>query len=59
VLVFDYLLMLCGGTAMSVGFYLFGQDEGRRAWGGIALLFAGLIAAFLGVLLAFAPHFFS
>lgn len=57
--VFDYLLMLIGGAAMSVGFYYFGEDEGARGWGGVALLFAGLIAAFLGVLLAFAPHFFS
>jgi hypothetical protein len=51
--------MVGGGAAMTYGFYLAGSASGRRAWGGIALLFGGCVAAFLGVLLAFAPRFFS
>ncbi len=56
---FYYLMMIAGGAAMSWGFRLAASRESRRGWAGIGLLYAGLIAAFLGVLLAFAPRFFS
>ncbi|MBM3319346.1 MAG: hypothetical protein FJY73_01520 [Candidatus Eisenbacteria bacterium] len=56
---FYYLLMLGGGAAMVAGFRMAGSAESGRAWRGIGLLYAGFAAAFLGVLLAFAPRFFS
>ncbi|MFH1681074.1 MAG: hypothetical protein ABIH26_10575 [Candidatus Eisenbacteria bacterium] len=57
--VFYYVLMLAGWAAMSAGFRMAGSARDGKAWGGIGLLFAGSVAAFLGVLLAFAPRFFS
>lgn len=54
-----YLMMIAGGAAMSFGFRLTASRESRTGWAGIVLLYAGLVAAFLGVLLAFAPRFFS
>ncbi len=56
---FYYLLMLGGGAAMVAGFRMAGSTGSRKVWRGIALLYAGFAAAFLGVLLAFAPRFFS
>ena len=53
------ILMLMGGAAMVAGFWLFGEQKHRAPWMGVALLFFGLGAAFLGVLLAFAPRFFG
>ncbi|MFH1279882.1 MAG: hypothetical protein ABIK65_16085 [Candidatus Eisenbacteria bacterium] len=52
-------LMLGGGAAMVFGFWMFGERRGGAGWVGAALLFLGLGAAFVGVLLAFAPRFFS
>jgi len=52
-----YGMMLAGAAGMSLGFYLCGERVRVRA--GIALLFAGFLLTFLGVLLAFAPGFFG
>ena len=54
-----YMMMLAGGAALCLGFYLSGERKGLSGWAGILLLFAGLIGMFLGVLLAFSPRFFS
>ncbi|RPJ45803.1 MAG: hypothetical protein EHM19_04925 [Candidatus Latescibacterota bacterium] len=54
-----YLMMIGGGAAMTHGFRLAGSRSGREGWVGIALLLGGWAAAFLGVLLAFAPRFFN
>lgn len=53
------LLMIGGGAAMVCGFWLFGERPAWAGWAAVPLLFLGLGAAFLGVLLAFAPRFFS
>ncbi len=56
---FYYAIMISGALALSFGFYALGERKLWDGWGGVILMFAGLITTFLGVLLAFAPRFFS
>jgi hypothetical protein len=54
-----FLLMVGGCASMIYGFYGGTSRSEERGWSWAAYLFAGYAAAFLGVLLAFAPRFFS
>jgi hypothetical protein len=54
-----FLLMGGGCASMFYGFYRGTSRSGEGGWTWAVYLFAGYAAAFLGVLLAFAPRFFS
>ncbi len=58
-MIFAYGMMLVGWGAMTYGFLLAGSPREGKGWLGVVLLFGGFLVTFSGVLLAFAPRFFS
>ena len=57
--IFYYLMMIVGAAAISFGFYSVGEGKRVGLLPGIAALFLGFLVTFSGLLLAFAPGFFS
>ena len=58
-MIFAYVMMLVGWGAMAYGFLLAGSSREGKGWLGVTLLLGGFVLTFGGVLLAFAPRFFS